>query len=368
MIEMILVNIKSISIFVIFLGTLVFVHEWGHFIAAKKLGIGVEKFALGFGPKLWSIMHNGTEFLLCLFPLGGYVKLVGDDKTQCTGTKGEFCTAPVWKRALVVFNGPFVNIIFAYLCLVLVFMVGYPEFSTKVGDLVKDYPAQAAGILKGDRIVTVSGQPVESWTDMTDKIRATTTDKIDVTVQRGEKNISTQIKPLIEKMPNLFGDVKEVRMIGIVQDEEFINLKYGFSTAVVKGFDEMVNITAMTYKALYRMAVGSMAAKKAVGGPILIFMIIKNAAEMGFNHIILLLGIISMNLAIFNLLPIIPLDGGHLFCMGIEKLQKKELSKDFDNLVSKIGLAFVMCLFLFVFYNDFDRMGWIEKIMGIFGK
>ena len=135
MIAEIIANIKSVGVFVVVLSVLIVVHEWGHFITAKLVGIKVEKFSLGFGRKLLSKIHQGTEYLLCLIPLGGYVKMAGDERTECKGEPDEFYSKSCGHRALVVLNGSMVNFVLAYVCFVVVFMFGYPELSTNVGKL-----------------------------------------------------------------------------------------------------------------------------------------------------------------------------------------------------------------------------------------
>jgi len=154
-IEQLIANIKSVGIFAVVLSILIVVHEWGHYITAKRAGIGVERFSLGFGPKLFSKVFNGTEFLLCLIPLGGYVKMMGDERSECTGDAKEFYSQPPGKRALVILNGPVVNFIFAYLCLVCVFLLGYPGGSTKITKIEINGPAHKAGLMVGDKIIEV---------------------------------------------------------------------------------------------------------------------------------------------------------------------------------------------------------------------
>ena len=165
-IDFIFSNIKNVFIFAGFLSVLIVVHEWGHFITAKKLGIDVERFSLGFGPKLYSKVHNGTEFLLCLIPLGGYVKMAGDEKSECKGDPGEFYSKSPGKRALVIINGPITNFILAYVCLVLVFMLGFPDLSNKVGKLLDGYPAQVAGMQIGDIVTSINDEKIQNWSDL----------------------------------------------------------------------------------------------------------------------------------------------------------------------------------------------------------
>lgn len=366
MIDSILSNLQGIVVFAIFLGILISVHEWGHFITAKKCGVQVDEFAIGFGPTLFSKFYNGTTYFLKALPLGGYVKMAGDERDKCTGDPKEFFSQSVGKRALIVLNGPVVNFILAYVCLVLVFNLGFPEASTRVGELVEDYPAQEAGLLVDDQVREVNGASVETWSEMQEAIAQSQGSSINITVLRNEALLEFAIEPNIEEMKNIFGENVERRIVGIVPSEDIITVKSGFFESFVLAGEKFWHFTTMTYKAIYSMIVGSMSAKKSVGGPVFIFTIVKNAAELGFNHFIFILGVISLNLAIFNLLPVIPLDGGHLFLFGIEKLRGKPLPPKVDTWVSNFGLSLILLLTLFIFYVDFERIGVFEKIRSVF--
>ena len=366
MIEIIISNLKNIFVFAIFLGILVTVHEWGHFITAKKLGVKVEKFAFGFGPKLWSITRGGTEYLICLFPLGGYVKMAGDERQNCRGTPDEFFSQAVGRRSLIVVNGPVVNFLLAYVCFVFVFMLGYPDLSNKVGKLSEGYPAQVAGLLVGDQIVAVDAQPITNWTDLKTHITVSNNPNINFEVLRNGERLNITVTPRIERMKNIFGEYKETRLVGIVPAEEIILLKYGFFESFGKAGQELWKITTMTYKAIFSMLTGAMSAKENMGGPIFIFTLVATVAQMGLSYFLFILGVISANLAIFNLLPVIPLDGGHLFLFLVEKLRGKALSPRIDEYIARIGFGLIIALAFFVFYIDFERIGLFEKIKHLF--
>ena len=152
----------SLIIFIIALSVLILVHEFGHFIIAKKNGVRIERFALGFGPKLFSLKKNYTEYVICLIPLGGYVKMAGDEPHEdLTGAEWEYLSKSVWQRVAIVFGGPFLNYVLAFLVFALVFMIGNPMLTTKVGGVLDEFPAKSAGILKGDKIITADGQTVK---------------------------------------------------------------------------------------------------------------------------------------------------------------------------------------------------------------
>src|SRR3989344_2145959 len=190
-------NLNSTILFV--------VREWGHFITAKRLGIAVERFALGFGPTIYSRIHNGTRYMINIIPLGGYVKMAGDERAQCSGRPDEFYSKPAGHLALVVFNGPVVNFIFAYVCLFVVFMVGYPDLSNKVGTILDGYPAQSAGLQVGDQILSIDDQPIESWSVLQEAITSSTADTIQLRILRNGQEIDATIAPRVETNKSIFG-------------------------------------------------------------------------------------------------------------------------------------------------------------------
>ncbi len=356
------INLNSTVLFIVTLSILIIVHEWGHFITAKRLGIAVERFALGFGPTIYSRKYNGTLYMINIIPLGGYVKMAGDERSQCHGKPDEFYSKPVGHRALVVFNGPVVNFIFAYVCLFIVFMVGYPDFSTKIGTIMEGYPAQAAGLQVGDQILRVNDEKIESWSGLQEAILTSAGDDLQLMIARDGQTMVKTITPKKEMSKSIFGKYREMRLVGVRPAEEIITLKYSPGVAVYKAGRELGKITTMTYKAIFAMLTGSMSVKENVTGPIGIFYILKKAAEMGTSHVLFILGVISASLAIFNLLPVIPLDGGHLFLLGVEKFRGRALSPKTDEYIAKMGFSLIMILALFVLYSDFSRFGFIDKI------
>ena len=174
------------------------------------------------------------------------------------------------------------------------------------------------------------------------------------------------LKPNIDDRKNIFGQEKKLRLIGIQPAEEIVELKYGLGESFVKAWQKLAEITTMTYKSIYFMITGSLSAKDSLTGPIGIFGIVKVAAESGLSHFLFIMGVVSASLAIFNLLPIIPLDGGHLFLLAVEKIRGEPLPEKVDEVIGKIGFGLFILLALFVFYVDFARFGLIDKIMSIF--
>jgi len=360
----------SLIVFIIVLSILVIVHEWGHYITAVKLGIRVEKFSVGFGPKLFSKMCGDTEFMICAIPLGGYVKLSGDDRTQLKGTRDEFYSHSIGHRALVILMGPIINIVFAYICFYFVFLMGFPVLAPKVGLVMKDYPAQVAGLQKGDVIKQIDNKKIESWDDLQEYISSSPGEAMTFRIKRGAEEVEKVIIPKLSENKNIFGQQQKVKIIGIQPSddpkEDIILLTYGPWESVSKAGVQMYKLTVLTFKGLYHVIAGSLPAKDAFAGPIRIFDVISLAAERGFTHLLFIMGIISANLAIFNLFPVPILDGGHLFLLMIEKIRNRQLSLKVEENLTKIGFGLLMLLMVFVMYNDMNSLEWFTKIQNMF--
>jgi len=355
----------NLIIFILVLSILVIVHEWGHFITAKLLGVRVQKFSVGFGKKLCSWQRGGTEFLICAIPLGGYVKLAGDERSECKGSSDEFYSHPVGHRSLIVLMGPIVNLIFAYLCFVFVFLAGFPTIPAKVGKVMDGYPGQVAGLLAGDKIVQVNSQKITHWEEMQKAVMSSQGKPLALTILRENVETIKTIVPKEQTHKNIFGEQQRAWLIGIQPKDEILLIKYGLKESFVKAGQQIVSITTTTFKALSRVVTGGMEAKDALAGPIRIFDIVKNAAQMGLSSLVYIVGIISTSLAIFNLFPIPVLDGGHLFFMAIEKLRGRPLPVKVEEGMIKFGFTVLMCLMVFVFYNDIVEVGWIDRIKGV---
>ncbi|MFP4472410.1 MAG: RIP metalloprotease RseP [Candidatus Omnitrophota bacterium] len=358
----------SLLIFLIVLGVLIIVHEWGHFMAARFLGIGVEKFSIGFGPKLFSRHHKGTDFMVSAIPLGGYVKLAGDERSACTGRADEFYSRPVGHRALVVMMGPVVNFIFAYLCFYLILVTGFPMAATTVGKVMDDYPAQEAGLLEGDRITKIDGEPVQYWEDLQSAVNRSQGQPLQFTVARGDGTRVLRIEPRQTTIKNIFGKEMPRALIGVQPGEDVIFARYGIFESFGRALAEMVQIITMTLTALFHVFAGSLPAKDALAGPVRIFDVVKQAAEMGFAYLTYITAVISTSLGLFNLFPIPVLDGGHLLFFGIEKIRRRPLPEKVEEGFVKAGFGLLMLLMVFVFYNDIVEVGWIDQARQFIGR
>lgn len=357
----------SLVTFLIVLSVLILIHELGHFIFAKRFGVKVEIFSLGFGNKLFGIKRKGTEYRISSIPLGGYIKMAGETPYDegSTGAKHEFTSRPVSQRAIVLCAGPVFNYLLGFLLFLFVFITGNPQATPLIGGVMDDYPAKAAGIKSGDRIIELNGKKVYYWEDILEVVHKTTEGSILLKIKRADKEISFSVAPKAKEFKNIFGQEVKIGLLGIAQSNEIKYVRYSPFEAVKLAGRKTWDLTAMTYISLWRMATGAMSFKESVAGPIGIFMVTQKAAYAGVVYVIGLMGILSISLAIFNLLPMPVLDGGHLLFLIIEKIRGKVVSEKIYERVNQFGMAVLVTLMVFVVYNDAVRAGWVEKIIKI---
>lgn len=339
------------------------VHECGHFFVAKKNGVKVERFAFGFGPKIFSIKKKETEYSICLIPLGGYVKMAGDEPQESrSGAAWEYLSKSIFQRITIVLAGPLLNYILAFFIFVFVFVIGNPVMTTRVGEVMDNFPAKNTGILKNDKIITADGKAVKDWEELTEIIHKKTAGPLSLTVERNESRLDFVIMPQVKEMKNIFGQKQNIGLIGIKPSGEIIMVKESIFRAFYLGGQKLIYLTFLTYKSLWFMATGGMSFKDSVTGPVGIFYITTQAAKLGFVYLLQIVAILSASLAIFNLLPIPVLDGGHIFFLIMEKLRGKPLNPRTQERITQIGMAFLIALMVFASYSDFSRFGWLKNI------
>ena len=355
----------SILAFIFVLGVLVFVHEFGHFIVAKLLRVRVEIFSIGFGKKLYGIKKGDTEYRVSLVPLGGYIKLSGDNpEEKRDGQSWEFLSKTTGERAAIVAAGPAFNYFVAFLLFSLVFFLGMPNLTAKIGELKDKYPAQTAGIQVGDRILSVDGRKVEFWEELSAIIYKKTGEKeISIKIRRQDKIFDLSLKPKVEITRNIFGDDIKIGLIGIMPSKETKIVRHGIIASIQKGTERVIILTKITYFSLYRMAIGKMSVRESLAGPVVIFKITGEAAKLGFIYLLQIMAALSVSLAIINLFPIPVLDGGHLLFLLCEKIRGKPVSMKVQEIATRVGLSMLVVLMVFVFYNDLVRIGAFEKAL-----
>jgi regulator of sigma E protease len=355
-------------VFILILSILILVHELGHFMAAKRLGVKVEKFSLGFGPKLGSKKFGETEYMLCLIPFGGFIKMAGDSAEEFKGGPREFLSRSPGQRSRIIFAGPLFNYLLAFFCLWMVYFLGFPRLTSKIGELMPGMPAQTAGLLAGDKIVEIDGKKIEFWDELTKSIYANKARTLSLKILRGDKTFGLVLAPESREVRTIFGRKIEVGLIGVKPSEEIVKIRYGLGKALAKGIETLFQMTVMTLAAIFYIIVGTMSFRESVTGPLGIFFITTNAAKVGFSAVLHVIGILSMSLAVFNLLPLPILDGGHIFLAGLEKLRKKALAPKTEEFINNIGMSFLIILAIFIFCNDLVRYGYWDKFLALLGK
>lgn len=350
--------ITTIIATIIVLGVLIFVHELGHFLMAKKSKVGVITFSLGFGPKLLGKKIGETQYQISLVPLGGYVKMVGEEpgeKVPPELAAKSFSTQPVSKRLGIVFAGPFFNFLFAIVAFAIVFMVGMPALLPEVGEVKPDYPAFKAGILKGDRILEANGSPLKRWEDLAQIIHDSSDRPLLLKVERDKKIFQLSVTPQVSTQKNIFGDEVQVGLIGISPSGNFFTERFDPFTAVYKAVIQSWRITELTVVSIIKIIEGKISVK-TIGGPILIAQLAGQQAKAGPLSLIIFMAVISINLVILNVLPIPVLDGWHLLIFLIEGIIGKPVSLKLRERAQQVGIFLIILIMLLVFYNDLSRI------------
>lgn len=359
--------IGTIVPFLFVLTIVVFVHEMGHYLVGRWCGIGVRAFSIGFGPELLGFNdRHGTRWKLCAIPLGGYVKFVGDMNATSTPDAGEiekltaderkiaFHTQPVWKRALTVFAGPAFNFLLTIAVFATFFSIyGRYVLEPTVAKVEPNSPAAAAGFQPGDRFVSIDGHPVTTFDDVQRYVTGRAGDPIIFVMRRGEQDVSLTATPEIRTIKDRLGDVK-VGVIGVAQSRELAaprHIDYSPAGALVEGVRQTGYIIAGTGRFIKRL-VGGREDRCQLGGPIKIADMAGKAAQQGLDLLIQLIAFLSVGIGILNLLPIPPLDGGHLAFYAIEAVIRRPVSERAMEAVYRVGFLIVMTFMIFVFWND----------------
>jgi len=344
-------------IIVFILSILIIVHESGHFIAARCAGVRVEKFALGFGKKLFGIKRGNTEYAVNLIPFGGFVKMAGEDPDERKGGKDEFQSKPIRSRFFIVVSGAVFNYVFAFLLFIVIFFIGTPMPTSEIGGTLKASPAELAGLRKGDIITAIDGKTIKYWDELVKTIRADTGGlPLSLTIERGDRAINLNVAPKVIETQNIFKQKVKFVGIGIAQSENVVILKGNPTRAVSLAAKHVWFFTVTTYKGIWLLATGAMPVKENVGGPILIVEMLAKAVKYGPVSVLNMLATISLLLALFNLLPFPILDGGHILFLGIEKLRGRPLSPRTQEAVQNVALVLLIMFFLYVSYFDTARV------------
>ncbi len=423
---------------------LVIVHELGHFLAAKWMGVRVDKFSIGFPPTVYSKKIGETEFSISAIPLGGFVKMAGfiDESLDenVTGADYEFNSKPVWRRIVIISAGVVMNLVTAIAIMAfltysegeqripttsvaavpeqgIASQIGFKErdkilaingtpvyswneiqdvflqnlntqiffdvlrdgkqitleykkewfgekggellnivplFSAKVGDVTASMPAGKLGLKKGDTIISIAGQPVSDWMEMTEAIRAHPDEEIEITYQRDGQTLHGNIKPHAFEEKTEDGKIVRIGKIGVGYYYE--HLKVGLGRSILAGFVRTWDLMALNVRSIYWVVSGTKSAKEIIGGPIMIAKMAGDAAHAGWTYLWYLIAALSAMLAFFNILPIPALDGGHLFFLLIEGIMGRPLPIKVKLKIQQIGMAILLSLIILVVYVDLSRL------------
>ncbi len=343
---------------IIAIGVLITFHEFGHFLVAKLLGIGVQKFSIGFGPTIVGKKVGETEYVLSWFPLGGFVKMVGEqvgDDVSPAERERSFLARPPSHRLAVVFAGPFFNLILAVLLFAAVFYVrGEPvkndPTSTKVGGLNPGMPAYEAGLQIGDEVVAVAGDAVHGWADMAEHIQATKGEPFVLTARRSGEVLDFRLQARGFESKDDAGQPKTLYFVGI-ENAPTEYKRLGLVGAAWVGVGETLRYAVAIPTMLGSILTGKVS-RQDVAGPLGIVKMAGQQLEQGFLRYVHLIGILSVNLGLFNLLPIPILDGGQFVLFFVEWVRRRPLSLKKQELIQQVGFYFLIGLMFIVIVND----------------
>ena len=340
--------------FILILGLIVLVHEFGHFIFSKLFGVYVYEFSIGMGPKLLHHKKKGgeTEYCVRAIPIGGFVSLAGEDAddNEKIDKKRMLYTKPVWQRFIIMIAGATFNFIFAFVLLFLMALI-YGSISTKpiVATVSEGYPAYTAGIKEGDRILSVDGNKVSSWSEVQLYIASSKGNDVSFVLQDSNKN-----KRTVVVKPNVVEDSEGNKsfVVGIGIDS---TVKKGFVNSIKYAGDTTISLYKLMLTVLKQLFTGEVSTKD-LSGPVGIYTIVDSQSKQGFQNIMYLTAYLSMNVGVINLLPFPAFDGGRILFLIIEKIKGSPVSPKTENIIHSIGFILIMLLLLYVTFNDIIRL------------
>ena len=360
--------------FLVLILVVVFVHEYGHYYFAKKYGVGVTDFSIGFGKELYGWKdRSGTRWKICLLPLGGYVKFFGDrnvfsqadhdeilKKYSETEQRKLFTLKPLYQRSLIVFGGPLANFVLAVIIFASIYMVVGKDFTPAViNEVQKDSPAEIAGVKNNDIILEIDGKSIKSILDVSKLISLSTSEIIALKVQRSGVEKILNVKPKTVDADDGLGNKVKKRIVGIKLspfNDEVNHIKLGPIKALYYAINEVYFVTTSTLKYMGSIITGS-GDSSQLGGPIRIAKITGQVAEFGIVPFLSILAYISISLGLINLFPIPLLDGGHLMFYAFEKILGRPLSQKTQEGFFRIGMFLLLFLMFFATFNDLKDLG-----------
>ncbi len=342
---------------IIILSFLIFFHELGHFLAARFFGVRVERFSIGFGKIIFSRVVGGTEYALSAIPLGGYVKMKGQDDidpTKMSPDPDSYNVKPPWQRILILLAGPFFNFLLAFFLYYAVALIGANALKPIIGIVQPGSPAAQVGLEKGDKIVSINNEPIRIWEDLNKKI-STSYGPLDMVIDRNGTLIPVTITPKVLETKNIFGERIKRKMIGIGPSGDFTVVQYGAIDGLSYAWNKTVEASKLIILSVQKLIEGVVPAKE-MGGVIAIVQITAEASQHGLVALFALTALISVNLGVLNLLPIPALDGGHIIFTLYEMIFRRPLSEEVMYRLTVGGWILLLSLMAFTIYNDIARI------------
>jgi len=347
----------SFLVSLLVLSALIFFHELGHYFAARAMGVYVEVFSIGFGRKIASFNKWGTEWKIALFPLGGYVKMKGQDDSDPSKKSYDndsYNVKTPMQKIFILLAGPLANFVLAFFLYFIIALGGPSILSPVIGKVVKDSPAFVAGLESNDTILSINATPITTWTEMA-KIIEHSKGSLELEIQRAgfiEKKILT---PKITETTNMFNEVIQKKMIGIGSAGVSHKLELSAGEILSYATEQTIFASTMIFTGLKKLIVGEVPAKE-LGGVISIVKLTSDATAIGWMSVLFFAALISVNLGVLNLLPIPALDGGHIMFNLYEFIFRREASEDIVIKLTIAGWVILFSLMGLGIYNDINRL------------
>ena len=326
---------------------MIFPHELGHFIAARRVGVKVNEFAFGMGPAIWKKQGPETLYSIRLFPVGGFCAMEGEDEDS--NEPRAFGNKKPWQKIVVLAAGSFMNIICAIVIMSLV--IGIMGFTTTVvGQVTEDLPAKAAGILDGDKLLKIDDTEIEQWTDVSKALQASGGEEVVVTLERDKQVETVSVVPQLTEGVDAQGNPAQGYVLGVT-----CKISHNPFMAVVDGAQSTWNMTKMMFSALGQLFTGE-AGVDELSGPVGMINMVSQTTEYGFWYYGFLTALICVNLAIINLLPLPALDGGRIIFVIYTMITGKTVSEKVEGAIHMVGMVLLLALMVFVTMNDITRI------------
>ncbi len=340
------------------LSFLIFFHELGHFTAARFFGVQVDVFSIGFGKKLLTKQIGKTQWTLSMIPLGGYVKMKGQDDTDpsfVSYDEDSYNVKKPWQRIIILLAGPFANFLLAFLLYLSISFIGVPKLLATVGDVNTTQPAYKAGVQVGDKIIQINGDKILYWEEIGESIQKSSLN-VQLTILRKNEYIDLIITPQMQQVKNRFNETVERKLIGIKPDmNRTAIIQYGIADGLDYAYSQTKNASMLIVKGLQKLISGLVPADQ-LGGVVSIVDVTAKVSSVGITALLFFTALISVNLGVLNLLPIPALDGGHIVFNLYEMITKRKPNEEIMYKLTLMGWAILLSVMLLGLYNDMNKL------------